>query len=66
MKYFSFLILSVWSLIAPGQQAVKYELTPSNLAHHEIQIAIHFSDVDEDTLTIVMPNSSPGRYAIHR
>ncbi|WP_276499261.1 M61 family metallopeptidase [Pontibacter litorisediminis] len=48
-----------------AQQQVKYELSFPNAAHHEAAVKVTFSDVQSDTLKVLMPRTSPGRYAIH-
>ncbi|WP_266202625.1 M61 family metallopeptidase [Pontibacter kalidii] len=48
-----------------AQQQVRYELSFPNAAHHEAEINVSFSDIRTDTLKVLMPRTSPGRYAIH-
>ncbi|PRY16531.1 putative metalloprotease with PDZ domain [Pontibacter ummariensis] len=48
-----------------AQQKVGYRLSFPNAVHHEAEIQATFSDVTSDTLKVLMPRTSPGRYAIH-
>ncbi|WP_242916617.1 M61 family metallopeptidase [Pontibacter liquoris] len=55
--------LAVHPLLA--QQKVTYSLSFPNYVHHEAQVQVQFDDVKSDTLKVLMPRTSPGRYAIH-
>ncbi|WP_026236518.1 M61 family metallopeptidase [Pontibacter roseus] len=57
------LSLSVMPLLA--QQQVSYHLSFPNAVHHEAQIKVTFTGIPSDTLQVLMPRSSPGRYALH-
>ncbi|WP_299702474.1 M61 family peptidase [uncultured Pontibacter sp.] len=48
-----------------AQQQVNYHLSFPNALHHEAQISITFKGITSDTLQVLMPRSSPGRYALH-
>ncbi|MHA6249095.1 M61 family metallopeptidase [Pontibacter sp. CAU 1760] len=48
-----------------AQQQTAYTLSFPNAVHHEAEIQVTFSDVKQDTLHVLMPRTSPGRYAIH-
>lgn len=48
-----------------AQGSVTYKLDLKNIHHHELRVKISFTDLESDQLTIRMPNTSPGRYAIH-
>ncbi|MFY0606037.1 MAG: M61 family metallopeptidase [Cyclobacteriaceae bacterium] len=52
--------------IAKGQAPIVYELSFENIVHHELQVKVTFTDIETDVLEIRMPNSSPGRYAVHQ
>ncbi|WP_421870439.1 M61 family metallopeptidase [Marinoscillum sp.] len=65
MRLFGLLLLS---LLATGQlfsQDITYTLDLSNSQHHELKISILFTELEGESLEIRMPNSSPGRYALH-
>ncbi|WP_299758550.1 PDZ domain-containing protein [uncultured Pontibacter sp.] len=48
-----------------AQQQVKYALSFPNAVHHEAEVKINFADIQQDTLKVLMPRTSPGRYAVH-
>ncbi|MCC9138577.1 M61 family metallopeptidase [Pontibacter silvestris] len=48
-----------------AQQQVDYSLSFPNAVHHEAQVEVTFSGINTDTLKVLMPRTSPGRYAIH-
>ncbi|MFD2514397.1 M61 family metallopeptidase [Pontibacter locisalis] len=50
---------------ALAQQQVRYDLSFPNAAHHEAEVKVTFHDIKSDTLKVLMPRTSPGRYAIH-
>ncbi|SIT93851.1 M61 family metallopeptidase [Pontibacter indicus] len=58
------LSLSFTPLLAQEQQ-VSYHLSFPNAVHHEAQISVSFTGIKSDTLQVLMPRSSPGRYALH-
>ncbi|GHA77082.1 M61 family metallopeptidase [Pontibacter akesuensis] len=66
-KLYSLLGLALGLMAQPAlaQQQARYELSFPNAVHHEAEIKITFSDVKTDTLKVLMPRTSPGRYAIH-
>ncbi|AKD01998.1 PDZ domain-containing protein [Pontibacter korlensis] len=57
--------LGLMAQSALAQQQVKYDLSFPNAVHHEAEIKVTFSDIQGDTLKVLMPRTSPGRYAIH-
>ncbi|MEJ8801429.1 M61 family metallopeptidase [Pontibacter sp. H249] len=59
------LVLGVTAVPTLAQQKVDYKLSFPNAMHHEAEVQVTFSGVKADTLQILMPRSSPGRYAIH-
>ncbi|MBF8964187.1 M61 family metallopeptidase [Pontibacter sp. FD36] len=58
------LSLMLTPLLAQEQQ-VRYHLSFPNAMHHEAQISVTFTGIKSDTLQVLMPRSSPGRYALH-
>ncbi|MDN3595653.1 M61 family metallopeptidase [Zunongwangia endophytica] len=46
-------------------QQNQYSISFENAVHHEAKINIRFPEIENDTLTVRMSRSSPGRYAIH-
>lgn len=49
-----------------GQAPVEYDVSFPDAAHHLVRITMTVRGLDPDSaVTVVMPRSSPGRYAIH-
>jgi len=46
-------------------QSISYEISFENAVHHEAEIDILFSGIKNDTLSVRMSRTSPGRYALH-
>ncbi len=65
MRNFYLILLLFVGFTSFGQTTIKYQVNPFNLDHHEIKVTIDFSEIEKENLEIRMPNSSPGRYAIH-
>jgi len=66
-KLYALLGLAVVILTQPAlaQQKVSYSLSFPNAVHHEAEVQATFSEIVSDTLKVLMPRTSPGRYAIH-
>lgn len=67
LKLYSLPVLALAFLLQPAlaQQKVTYSLSFPNAVHHEAEVQATFSDIKSDTLRVLMPRTSPGRYAIH-
>jgi len=67
MKKHLFCLLTLGWLAQPllAQQQTAYTLSFPNARHHEAEIQVTFSAIASDTLQVLMPRSSPGRYALH-
>jgi predicted metalloprotease with PDZ domain len=66
MRSFVFLFITVLSFHKIlAQQPIIYQLDLSNINHHELRVTVSISDLDDQELRFRMPNTSPGRYAIH-
>ncbi len=50
--------------VAP-QSPVCYSISFANRAHHEAEITVSFTNLDDRPLQLTMSRSSPGRYALH-
>lgn len=50
----------------PSDGTTKISLDLGNIQHHELIISISINNINSDTLFLRMPQSSPGRYAIHQ
>ena len=60
--------IAILSLFAFGIQAQtfnRYEISFDNRVHHEAQIKVTFSKLEQKVLQVRMSRSSPGRYAVH-
>ena len=49
----------------PAQLAVRYHVSLDHIRQHEAVITVEFPAVPAQPLEIIMPSSSPGRYAVH-
>lgn len=58
-------VFCLFTILISTAQDITYELDLSNIHHHELKVKATFTEVSGETLTINMPNSSPGRYALH-
>ncbi|RIJ42829.1 M61 family metallopeptidase [Pontibacter oryzae] len=67
IKLYGLLGIALGLMLQPAlaQQQVKYELSFPNAVHHEAEVKVTFSGATGDTLKVLMPRTSPGRYAIH-
>jgi predicted metalloprotease with PDZ domain len=50
---------------AQSTAPVMYEISFDNRAHHEAEITVTYTDLDDAPLELRMSRSSPGRYALH-
>jgi predicted metalloprotease with PDZ domain len=50
---------------AAAQSQVRYSISFANRAHHEAEITVSFTNLDDRPLQLRMSRSSPGRYALH-
>ena len=48
-----------------GQEPIHYTISFANRAHHEAEITISFTNLDDRPLQLRMSRASPGRYALH-
>ncbi len=67
-NFFRLLGLATSLLLAQSvlaQHQTIYTLSFPNAVHHEAEVQMTFSEVKQDTLKVLMPRTSPGRYAIH-
>ena len=64
-----YMITSILMLCLSGisiaQTITKYNITFENAVHHEAEITIHFTNLDDKPLEVRMSRTSPGRYALH-
>jgi predicted metalloprotease with PDZ domain len=50
---------------ATAQSPIRYAISFANRAHHEAEITVSFTNLDDRPLQLRMSRSSPGRYALH-
>lgn len=55
----------VWTLPVIAQTITHYEISFNNAVHHEADISVLYTNLDEKPLQIRMSRTSPGRYALH-
>ncbi|MEO9971311.1 MAG: PDZ domain-containing protein [Hyphomonadaceae bacterium] len=68
MKYPCLVVMGLsltGSAFAQSDAPVRYEVSFPNAVHHEAQISMSLSDLEQGPLTVQMSRASPGRYAIH-
>lgn len=58
-----FAIFTVSNLQA--QTTTQYDISFENAVHHEAEISIHFTNLEDNVLEVRMSRTSPGRYALH-
>ena len=58
-------LLSFLAFSLQAQTYNEYELSFDNAVHHEANIKIKFSNLENKVLEVRMSRSSPGRYAVH-
>ena len=59
------LVFLVVAIALQAQTYNEYELSFDNAVHHEANIKIKFSNLENKVLEVRMSRSSPGRYAVH-
>ncbi|KYG84717.1 peptidase M61 [Roseivirga seohaensis] len=65
MKKLTILLFTFLAISLQAQTYNEYELSFDNAVHHEANIKIKFSNLENKVLEVRMSRSSPGRYAIH-
>jgi len=62
----SFILLPLASAAAlQAQTTTQYQISFDNAAHHEAEVEIHYTNLEDNVLEIRMSRTSPGRYALH-
>lgn len=59
------IILSLTAFLLFAQPSTKYEISFENAVHHEAEITITYTNLDNKVLEVRMSRTSPGRYALH-
>ncbi|MCB0630605.1 MAG: PDZ domain-containing protein [Saprospiraceae bacterium] len=68
-RSFTLLLFSnflLFGLHAVSQIPVRYEVNLDHIRQHEAQITVTFAALPPEPLEVIMPSSSPGRYAVHQ
>lgn len=65
LKTTLFSILLSCSILLQAQTYNEYEVSFENAVHHEAEVKIKFSNLENKVLEVRMSRSSPGRYAVH-
>jgi predicted metalloprotease with PDZ domain len=53
------------SSLSFSQTITQYEISFDNAVHHEAEIVIHYTNLEDKVLEVRMSRTSPGRYALH-
>ncbi len=66
-RYSIFIILfSIFATsVAQSQTVTKYEISFENAVHHEAEISVTYTNLENKVLEVRMSRTSPGRYALH-
>ncbi|MEX0844520.1 MAG: peptidase M61, partial [Balneolaceae bacterium] len=64
-KFLLTITLSFLTTLLYAQTTTKYEISFENAVHHEAEISVTYTNLDDKVLEIRMSRSSPGRYALH-
>lgn len=65
MRNLFYLVALITFTTTTTSQTISYEISFENAVHHEADIKASFSNIKEDTLSVRMSRTSPGRYALH-
>ncbi|MGW8122227.1 M61 family metallopeptidase [Roseivirga echinicomitans] len=65
LRNLTIVLLSFLAISLQAQTYNEYELSFDNAVHHEANIKIKFSNLENKVLEVHMSRSSPGRYAVH-
>lgn len=65
LKTTFFAILLSCNIVLQAQTYNEYEVSFENAVHHEAEVKIKFSNLENKVLEVRMSRSSPGRYAVH-
>ena len=65
-KLFTALTLSLTlCVLVQAQTVTKYEISFENAVHHEADISVTYTNLENKVLEVRMSRTSPGRYALH-
>lgn len=65
MRYLTLLLFLGLHISSITAQSSTYVISFDNAVHHEADISATFNEIVEDTLSLRMSRTSPGRYALH-
>ncbi|WP_103664506.1 M61 family metallopeptidase [Gracilimonas amylolytica] len=58
-------IILLFSFAVQAQTVTQYDISFENAVHHEAEVKIEFSNLENKVLEVRMSRTSPGRYALH-
>ncbi|WP_340104385.1 M61 family metallopeptidase [Rhodohalobacter sp. 8-1] len=61
----SFLFVIFTAANLQAQTTTHYEISFENAVHHEAEVEIHYTNLEDKVLEVRMSRTSPGRYALH-
>jgi len=62
----SLILLLLTSAVAiQAQTTTQYQISFDNAVHHEAEVKIHYTNLENKVLEVRMSRTSPGRYALH-
>jgi predicted metalloprotease with PDZ domain len=64
-KVFLTLTLSFFTFSLFAQTTTQYEISFENAVHHEAEISVTYTNLENKVLEVRMSRTSPGRYALH-
>lgn len=64
-KVFLTISFTLISFLLFAQTVTKYEVSFDNAVHHEAEISITYTNLENKVLEVRMSRTSPGRYALH-
>jgi predicted metalloprotease with PDZ domain len=59
------LLLLTSAAAIQAQTTTQYQISFDNAVHHEAEVEIHYTNLEDKVLEVRMSRTSPGRYALH-
>lgn len=61
----SIFFVLITAITIQAQTTTEYQISFDNAVHHEADISVHYTNLEDKVLEIRMSRTSPGRYALH-
>ncbi|NBC26424.1 MAG: PDZ domain-containing protein [Bacteroidetes bacterium] len=61
----SIFFVLITSVTSQAQPTTEYQISFENAVHHEAEVEIHYTNLEDKILEVRMSRTSPGRYALH-